>query len=310
MKKFLKKTFSLLTLSLFIGVSLPCFSQQDAQYTNYMYNTSTINPAYAGTREALSLFGLHRSQWVGLDGAPVTSSFTTHTPIGLSNIGLGFSFVNDQIGPSVENNIAIDFAYRISMGLNTLSFGIKGSANLLNIDYRKLDIYDISDPKFQNNVDNQFSPNVGAGVYWYSNNHYIGLSVPNFLETKHYNDNFSSLAKERMHYYLIGGYVFNLNDNLKFKPAFLTKVVQGAPLQLDVTTNFMFYDKFTIGGSYRWDAAVSILTGFQLTEKFFIGYSYDTESTRLSNYNSGSHEIFLRFELLHKQEKIYAPRFF
>lgn len=310
MKNFFKKTFSLLTLSLFIGVSLPCFSQQDAQYTNYMYNTSTINPAYAGTREALSLFGLHRSQWVGLDGAPVTSSFTAHTPIGLSNTGLGFSFVNDQIGPSVENNIAIDFAYRISMGLNTLSFGIKGSANLLNIDYRKLDIYDISDPKFQNNVDNQFSPNVGAGVYWYSNNHYIGLSVPNFLETKHYNDNSSSLAKERMHYYLMGGYVFNLNDNLKFKPAFLTKVVQGAPLQLDVTTNFMFYDKFTIGGSYRWDAAVSILTGFQLTEKFFIGYSYDTESTRLSNYNSGSHEIFLRFELLPKQEKIYAPRFF
>ncbi len=310
MKKFLKKIFSILTLSLFIGLSLPCFSQQDAQYTNYMYNTSTINPAYAGTREALSLFGLHRSQWVGLDGAPVTSSFTAHTPIGLSNTGLGFSFVNDQIGPSVENNIAIDFAYRISMGLNTLSFGIKGSANLLNIDYRKLDIYDISDPKFQNNVDNQFSPNVGAGVYWYSNNHYVGVSVPNFLETKHYDDNSSSLAKERMHYYLMGGYVFNLNDNLKFKPAFLTKIVQGAPLQLDVTTNFMFYDKFTIGGAYRWNAAASILAGFQLTEKFFIGYSYDTESTRLSNYNSGSHEIFLRFELLPKQEKIYAPRFF
>lgn len=309
MKMILKKIFGIVTLGLFIGYSLPCFSQQDAQYTNYMYNTSTINPAYAGTREALSLFGLHRAQWVGLDGAPVTSAFTAHTPIGLST-GLGISFVNDQIGPSVENNIAVDFAYRIPMGLNTLSFGIKGSANLLNVDYRKLDIHDISDPKFQNNVDNQFSPNIGAGLYWYSDNHYVGLSVPSFLETKHYDDNAASLAKERMHYYLMGGYVFNLNDNLKFKPALLTKLVQGAPLQLDATANFMMYDKFTIGGAYRWDAAVSILTGFQLTEKFFIGYSYDAESTRLSNYNSGSHEIFLRFELLPKQEKIYAPRFF
>lgn len=310
MKTILKKIFSIIVFGLFIGYSIPCFSQQEAQYTNYMYNTTTINPAYAGTREALSLFGLHRTQWVGLDGAPVTSAFSAHTPMGGSNMGLGVSFVNDQIGPSVENNISVDFAYRISMGANTLSFGIKGAANLLNVDYRKLDIYDTSDPKFQNNVDNQFAPNVGAGLYWYSDNHYLGISVPGFLETKHYEDNSSSLAKERMHYYFMGGYVFNLSENLKLKPAFLSKIVSGAPLQLDATANFMFYDKFTIGGAYRWNAAVSVLAGFQLTEKFFIGYSYDAESTRLSNYNSGSHEVFLRFELLPKQEKIYAPRFF
>lgn len=310
MKTISKKIFSIIVFGLFIGHSIPCFSQQEAQYTNYMYNTTTINPAYAGTREALSLFGLHRTQWVGLDGAPVTSAFSAHTPVGGSNMGLGVSFVNDQIGPSVENNISVDFAYRISMGANTLSFGIKGAANLLNVDYRKLDIYDTSDPKFQNNVDNQFAPNVGAGLYWYSDNHYLGISVPGFLETKHYEDNSSSLAKERMHYYFMGGYVFNLSENLKLKPAFLSKIVSGAPLQLDATANFMFYDKFTIGGAYRWNAAVSVLAGFQLTEKFFIGYSYDAESTRLSNYNSGSHEVFLRFELLPKQEKIYAPRFF
>lgn len=310
MEMIFKKIGNTLILNLFIGLSLPCFSQQDALYTNYMYNTSTINPAYAGTREALSVFGLHRSQWVGLEGAPITSSFTAHTPLGFSNTGLGISFVNDQIGPSVENNISIDFSYRILIGLNTLSFGIKGSANLLNIDYRKLDIYDMSDPKFQNNVDNQFSPNVGAGLYWYSNNHYVGLSIPSFLETKHYNDNSYSLLKERMHFYIMGGYVFNLSNDIKLKPAFLTKIVQGSKLQLDTTANLMFYDKFIIGGSYRWDAAVSVLTGFQLTEKFLVGYSYDTDSNRLANYNSGSHEIFLRFELLPKQEKIYAPRFF
>jgi len=310
----MKAIFTKIARLAFLGAtavcSLPAFSQQEAQYTNYMYNTTIINPAYAGTRETLSLFGLHRTQWVGLDGAPVTSSFSAHTPVGLSNTGLGFSFVNDQIGPSVENTLSIDVAYRIPMGLNTLSFGIKGVANLLNVDYSKLDINDPTDPTFQNNVDNQFSPNIGAGLYWYSDRHYLGVSVPAFLETKHYDDNQSSLVQERMHYYVMGGYVFNLNENLKFKPAFLSKIVSGAPLQLDATANFQLYDKFTLGGSYRWNAALSVLAGFQVSEKIFIGYGYDAESTRLSNYNSGSHEVFLRFELLPKQKKIYAPRFF
>ncbi|ESU25778.1 hypothetical protein FLJC2902T_30610 [Flavobacterium limnosediminis JC2902] len=310
MKVLLKKTFGFAITLLCFGFSLSGFSQQDAQYTNYMYNTTLINPAYTGTREVMSMFALHRSQWVGLDGAPVTSAVSAHTPLGQSNTGLGVSFVNDQIGPSVENTISVDFAYRIPTGLSTLSFGIKGSANLLNVDYRKLAIHDIADPKFQNNVDNQFSPNVGAGLYWYSDNYYLGASVPNFLETKHYDDNASATAKERMHYYFMGGYVFDLNDNLKFKPAFLTKMITGAPLQVDLTANFMLHDKFVIGASYRWDAAVSFLAGFQLSKKFFLGYSYDTESTQLANYNSGSHEIFLRFELFRKQEKIYAPRFF
>lgn len=310
----MKKIFNKIARIAFIGTSviasIPVFSQQEAQYTNYMYNTTTINPAYAGTREAFSLFGLHRTQWVGLDGAPITSTFSAHTPVGLSNTGLGLSFVHDQIGPSVENTLSIDFAYRIPIGLNTLSFGIKGVANLLNVDYSKLDIYDVSDLQFQNNVDNQFSPNIGAGLYWYSDRYYLGVSVPSFLETKHYDDNQSSLVQERMHYYVMGGYVFNLNENLKFKPAFLSKIVSGAPLQLDATANFQLYDKFTLGGSYRWNAAVSALAGFQVSEKIFIGYGYDAESSRLSNYNSGSHEVFLRFELLPKQKKIYAPRFF
>ena len=310
----MKKNFNKIARMVLLGVSaiasIPAFSQQEAQYTNYMYNTITINPAYAGTREAFSLFGLHRTQWVGLDGAPVTSAFSAHTPIGHSDIGLGLSFVNDQIGPSVENTLSVDVAYRIPMGLNTLSFGIKGVANFLNVDYSKLDIHDVSDLTFQNNVDNQFSPNIGAGLYWYSDRHYLGFSVPNFLETKHYDDNQASLLQERIHYYFMGGYVFNLNENLKFKPAFLSKIVSGTPLQIDTTANFLLYDKLTLGGSYRWNAAMSVLAGFQVSEKIFIGYGYDAESTRLSNYNSGSHEVFLRFELLPKQQKIYAPRFF
>jgi len=287
-------------------------AQQDPQYTNYMYNTMNVNPAYAGTKEVLSILGMYRAQWVGLDGAPVTSTFSLHSPIGLSNIGLGLSFVNDKIGPSDENTISVDFSYRLNFdNLSTLALGIKTTANLLNVDYTKLSIYDPTDPQFQNNVDNRFSPNFGAGAYWYSDKHYVGFSVPNFLETKHYDDNDrNSLAKEKMHYYFMAGYVFDLTSEIKMKPAFLSKMVAGAPLQIDMTANFLFFEKLTVGAAYRLNASVSGLVAFQLSDKLLVGYSYDAETTKLAHYNSGSHEIFLRFEVFREAEKIYSPRFF
>lgn len=286
-------------------------AQQDSQYTNYMYNTININPAYAGSRNVISVFGLHRSQWVGLDGAPVNNTFSINSPLNKTNFGLGVSFINDKIGPSNENAISIDVSYTVPTSENyNLSFGIKGTANLLNVDYSKLDIYDLTDQQFQNNIDNEFSPNFGAGIYFHSNKFYTGISVPNFLETTHYDDNTFVSAKERMHYYFISGYVFNLSPNLKFKPAFLSKIVKGSPLQLDVTSNFMLYEKFVIGAAWRWDASMSTLVGFQITDGWFIGYSYDTETTKLANYNSGSHEIFLRYEFKSKSTKVNSPRFF
>lgn len=286
-------------------------AQQDSQYTNYMYNTINVNPAYAGSRGVMSIFGLHRTQWVGLEGAPVTNTFSLNTPINNSNLGLGLSFVNDRIGPSDENAISADISYTIQTSeIYKLSFGIKGTANLLNVDYTKLDRYDLTDPQFQNNIDNRFSPNIGAGIYFHSDKLYAGLSVPNFLETEHFDDNVSATAKERMHYYLIGGYVFDLSPTIKFKPAFLSKMVSGSPLQLDLTANFMFNEKFVIGAAWRWDAALSGLVGFQVSEGWFIGYGYDAETTKLANYNSGSHEIFLRYEFKGKSEKVVSPRFF
>ncbi|UPQ78199.1 type IX secretion system membrane protein PorP/SprF [Flavobacterium azooxidireducens] len=286
-------------------------AQQDSQYTNYMYNTINVNPAYAGSRGVMSLFGMHRNQWVGLDGAPMTNVASINTPINNSNVGLGISFVNDRIGPSDENAISVDISYTIPISETyKLSFGVKGTANLLNVDYTKLNIYDPTDVQFQNNIDNRFSPNIGAGVYLHSDKLYAGISAPNFLETEHYDDNAFATAKERMHYYLIGGYVFDLSPSIKFKPAFLTKVVSGAPLQLDLTANFMFNEKFVLGAAWRWDAAVSGLAGFQVNENWMIGYAYDAETTKLANYNSGSHEIFLRYEFKGKKEKVVSPRFF
>ena len=315
MKQFIKNNNKLTILMLLFIATLgnvnQTFAQQDSQYTNYMYNTINVNPAYAGSRGVMSIFGMHRTQWVGLDGAPVTNVASINTPINNSKFGMGISFVNDRIGPSDENAISADISYTIQTSETyKLSFGVKGTANLLNVDYTKLNRYDLTDPQFQNNIDNKFSPNIGAGIYFHSDKLYAGLSVPNFLETEHFDDNVAATAKERMHYYLIGGYVFDLSDNIKFKPAFLTKLVTGAPLQLDLTANFMFNEKFVLGAAWRWDAAVSGLAGFQVNENWMIGYAYDAETTKLANYNSGSHEIFLRYEFKGKTEKVVSPRFF
>jgi type IX secretion system PorP/SprF family membrane protein len=291
-------------------VGMVSYSQQDAQYTQYMYNTINVNPAYAGSRGVMSIFGLHRTQWVGLDGAPVTNAFSVNSPIENTNLGVGLSFVNDRIGPTVENTISTDLSYTIPVSETyKLSFGIKATANLFSFDRDKLNIQNQADPLLQS-LSNNFSPNVGAGVYFHSDKSYLGLSVPNFFQTKRYNDNDYAVYKERMNAYLIGGYVFDLSPNLKFKPAFLGKMVQGAPLQLDVSGNFLINDKFVLGAAWRWSAAASLMAGFQVSDGLYIGYGYDLETTKLAHYNSGSHEIFLRYELFKRQDRIVSPRFF
>lgn len=286
------------------------YAQQDAQYTQYMYNTINVNPAYAGSRGALSLFALHRAQWVGLDGAPVTNSFSVNTPFNNSNLGLGVSIVNDEIGPSTSNSLSADISYTIPMSETLkLSFGVKGTANLFNIDVTKLNPGDQTDPQFQN-FKNEFNPNIGAGLYLHSDKGYVGLSVPNFLEMSAYNDNEVAIYKEKMNFYLIGGYVFDLSPSVRFKPAFMTKAVEGSPLQVDVSANFLLIDKLVLGLAYRWSASVSAMAGFQISDAFYVGYSYDFETTELDKYNSGSHEIFLRYEIFKKNNKMITPRFF
>ena len=287
------------------------YSQQDSQFTQYMYNTINVNPAYAGTRETFSAFVLHRNQWVGLDGAPVTNTASINTNVGDSRFGVGLSFVNDNIGPTQENAISADIAYIIPLsGEYKLSFGIKGTANLYSLDISKLNINPLyqNDPEFQN-LNGKLSPNFGTGVYFYSDKFYVGASVPNFNKTKYYNENDVSINTKSVSYYLLSGYVFDLSETVKFKPSFLAKVYEGAPFQLDVNANFMFNDKFVIGGSYRLNSAVSLLAGFQFSNSWFLGYGYDLETTKLSNYNSGSHEIFLRYEIF-KNTRISTPRFF
>lgn len=286
------------------------YAQQDAQFTQYMYNTINVNPAYAGSRGAMSIFTLHRSQWVGLDGAPTTNAVSINTPLNNSRLGLGITILNDKIGPTHENTISSDLSYTIPTSETTkLSFGVKATANLFDLDVSRLTPEKSGDSKLQG-YNNKITPNIGAGIYLHSDKAYVGISIPNFIESNRYNDNEVAIFKEKINYYLIAGYVMDLNYNLKFKPALLTKMVQGAPLQVDVSGNFLFNDKFTAGLAYRWSASMSAMVGFQVSDALYVGYGYDLETTKLDNYNSGSHEIFLRYEIFKNNNKITTPRFF
>lgn len=304
-----------------IGITLQgIVAQQDAQYTQYMFNTLSVNPAYAGSRGQLSFAGLYRSQWVGLDGAPETFTLNLHSPIRNSRVGYGVSVVNDNIGDGVvqETYVDIVFSYTIDVSADAkLSFGLKGGGNLLSLDFNGLRNFD-AEVVDQDNIDNQFSPNFGLGVYYHTDKFYAGVSAPNVLETEYFDNSggdvnsVNFLAAERINFYLITGYVFDLNSNLKFKPALLTKAVGGAPLQVDLSASFLFNDRFSFGAAYRWDAALSALAGFQITEQLMLGLAYDRETTDLggTQFNDGSFEIFLRLELLNSFRRTVSPRFF
>ncbi len=320
MKNITLKKKSLLSIALFLLLVFGVKGQQDAQFTQYMFNTMSVNPAYAGSRGQLSAAALYRSQWVGLAGAPETFTLNLHSPIRNSRLGYGVSVVKDDIGDGVVSETYLDalLSYTIDVSLDgKLSFGLKVGANLLNLDFSKLRNFDL-EPVDVDNVENNFSPNFGIGIYYHTDKFYAGFSAPNLVETQHFDSSQSSansvnfLSKERINFYLITGYVFDLGSDFKFKPALLTKVVSGAPLQLDFSANFLYNDKFSFGAAYRWDAALSGLVGFQITDQLMLGLAYDRETTALgsSQFNDGSFEIFLRFELLKSFNKLVSPRFF
>ncbi|WP_375326174.1 type IX secretion system membrane protein PorP/SprF [Flagellimonas sp. GZD32] len=297
-----------------MGMLTTLSAQQDAQYTQYMYNTVSVNPGYAGSRGHLSIAALYRNQWLGLDGAPETQTLNVHTPVGYRGVGLGLSIVNDKIGPTSETNFDVDFSYTIyTSQVGRLSFGLKASANMLDIRYSELDEFEV-DPQLQSQQDiqNKFSPNIGAGVYYHTEKFYAGVSIPRILETEHFQSSSLSTAVEQMNLYLITGYVWDLNPVLKFKPTLLTKMVQGAPLQVDLSANFMFNQKFIAGVAYRWDAAFSGLFGFMISDQIMVGLAYDREITDLgaTRFNDGSFEVILRYDFIRNVANMKSPRFF
>jgi len=293
------------------------YAQQDAQYTQYMYNTLSINPAYAGSRDVLSLVGLYRTQWVGLDGAPDTFTASLHSPVG-EKVGLGLNVIHDEIFITSETYIDIDFSYTLDMfDEGKLALGLKAGGHLLNIDTNRLNTgaFNPGDSDAEINIDNKFSPQFGLGVFYYTDTFYLGLSAPNILETEHFdenaaNNNSFATAKERVNLYLMAGKTFDLNSDLKFKPSVLLKAVQGSPLQADVSGNFLIKEKLTLGVAYRWSAALSAMVGFQISNQLMLGVAYDRETTELRQFNDGSYEIFLRYELFKRNNRMISPRFF
>lgn len=300
----MKKLYPLIFI-LFISVGTK--AQQLPQFTQYMYNTISINPAYAGNRDALSVIGLHRSQWAGVDGAPETQTLSIHSPLRNEKVGLGLSVINDNIGYENYTYIYGDFSYTINLSSNTtLSFGLKGGFSYYNIEEELLNI---EDPFFNGDTFNRWTPNFGAGLYLSSQDWYIGLSAPKFINNDN-NELSDYVALEQVHYYLTGGYVFDLSENTKLRPTTLLKYTDGAPLSVDISSTFIFNEKFYLGANYRIDDAIGAFADFQVLPNFRVGYGYEYTLSDLQPYSSGSHEILLIYELRMKNTKYKSPRFF
>jgi len=301
-----------LGLLLAIGFFSEVSAQQDPHYTQYMYNMSVMNPAYAGSKENLSMGLLHRRQWIELEDAPTTSTFFGHSPVG-KNVGLGLSVVSDKIGPVEENNVYGDFSYTLKLGgEHKLALGLKAGLTLHNVALNSKIASTLPDPAdgiFGADVSNSYF-NFGTGAFYYTNKYYLGLSVPNMMRAKHLDFDGRSYGSETSHYFLTGGYVFDINENVKFKPFFMVKSSFEAPASLDMSTNFMFKDKFEIGATYRIDDSFGAMVNYALTPSLKIGYAYDHIVSDLKITTPSSHEIILLFDVNFSKKVSRSPRYF
>ena len=287
-------------------------AQQDPMFSQYMFNTLAVNPAYAGSAEVWSFNGIYRHQWTGIEGAPVTQTIVAHGPLKSEAIGIGGTIINDRHGAVHQTGIYGDASARILLSNKSrLAFGIKGGVNLYQADIVNLNPVDENDPLFQQDLSIRALPNFGAGALWYSERYYLGVSVPKLLrngligDEPEFADN-----NERQHAFLIGGYVMDVNPYIKFKPAFLVKAVPGAPLGIDLTANFLFYERFWAGAMYRHQDAVGLLLQYVVEDIIRVGYAYDYTISGLSDYTSGTHEIMLGVDLRKRYGGHTSPRYF
>lgn len=310
----MKKYFILIFSSFFLLLAMKTSAQQDAHYTYYMYNTQTVNPAYAGTRNSLSLSLLHRSQWVGFEGAPVVQSFVIHSPVIHENIGIGASVVNDKIGPVLQTSADIDFSYKFTLHPGgKLSLGLKSGLKMLNADFQNLEVNDLGDENFSENVRNEILPNVGFGAYYYRKNFYAGISVPKIIRHRFgLSAQTNEYSGTQRNYYLIAGGLIRLSETWKLRPASLLKYTQGFKPQADFSFTGIYKDKFWAGLMYRTGAAAGVLLGINISERAALGYAFDFSfGNKTLSYNYGSHELFLQYDFaLKKHKTVISPRYF
>ncbi|TKG93959.1 type IX secretion system membrane protein PorP/SprF [Puteibacter caeruleilacunae] len=301
----------------FLLVTLLCsvnvMAQQEPLYTQYMFNTMSVNPGYTGTRNALNATLLTRKQWAGFKGAPQTNAFSVHTPVNNYRIGLGISVVDDSYGPVDKNYISLNYAYRIKVSESLiLSMGIRAGIYNYQVKLSELSVEN-PDNAFGFNYEKKVQPNAGAGIYLYSKRYYAGFAVP-ILAENYISKEIQGVVNPgemKRHYYLMGGYVFDVSKDLKFKPSFIGKLVEGAPLSVDVTGQFLLKDRFWLGASYRFDDAVALIANFQINRQLMVGYSYDMSVSKLKSFNNGSHEIMISFDFDgFIKRKVKSPRYF
>ncbi len=299
---------ALMTVVITIGTTR---AQQDPLYSQYMFNTLAFNPAYAGSADVFTVMALSRHQWVGFDGAPATQTFVAHSPLKAENLALGFTAMNDKIGASHQTSAYADIAYRIRTGEDTrLSFGLKGGMNIYQADLASLTSVEVDPAKV--NISGQLLPNFGFGLYWHAPRYYLGASAPKLLENKldAVNGNVLVTTSEARHYFLIGGYVMDLSRDIKFKPSFMFRAVEGAPLSLDLNANFLLRDRIWFGAMYRLGNAFGVMGQYQVNDQLRVGYAFDLTTTRIGAYNAGTHEIMLSYDLRFVKGRTISPRYF
>lgn len=303
------KNIFIVTLFLVVFLIPDANAQQDPQYTQYMYNMNVVNPAYAGSKESLSLTALYRKQWSGFEGAPETYTFSAHSPIS-DRIGLGLSAIKDEAGPVKETNVFADFSYTLPLSSTlNLALGVKAGATFHDVGLESLALQDDNDPFFSQDINNTY-PNVGAGLFLYDDNFYLGLSMPNLLNSVHLDANGLKYGNETNHYFATAGYVFQMSENFKLKPSALVKSAFDAPVSFDANLNALFYDRFELGVSYRLDDSFSGLVGFQVTPNVRVGYAYDRVTSDINVVADASHEVILTFDIFFKKRVLRSPRYF
>ncbi|MCT4580053.1 MAG: type IX secretion system membrane protein PorP/SprF [Flavobacteriales bacterium] len=301
MKRIYILLFLLLVQSTFIG-------QQDAMYTQYMFNTLSINPGYAGSADMLSINLVSRHQWLAIEGAPETQTFALHGPIKSQKIGVGLCVVNDRVGPTRDLSLYGDFSYRLRLSEeSSLFLGLKGGVNNLKVSLDELSGTDENDMVFQQNI-SQLKPNFGFGLYYSSPKSYIGVSAPKLMENK-FSSGGTSLLLNR-HYFLIAGLVTRLSNHVDFKPSFIAKYVFNAPVSMDFSANFIIKDKFWLGTMYRLNDAIGGLIQLQLSNQFRLGYAYDYTISEFGVYAGGTHEVLLNYDFNFPKDDLVSPRYF
>ena len=302
----------LVLLLLLLSVKLS-WAQQDPMFTQYNFNAQTINPAYAGTWESIGFLVLGRYQWAGMAGAPTTYTFSMQTPMRNEKVGLGLNIINDQIGREQRLSVFTDYSYRLKVTDHTfLRLGLKlGVTNYNNIlsRYAQND-EDGRDPASEGEIDVKYMPNYGVGAFLYSERYYVGFSIPKIIHNE-FKNNFANLSTESelRHFFLTAGYVANLSEDIKFKPSILTKAVYGAPVEFDLSANFLLKDKIWLGAMYRIGDSYGFIAQWIFDKKLRVGYATDLTTTPLRNFHNGSHELMVSYEVGFRR-KWSTPRMF